>query len=142
MLTTRAALVQQWQSLVGADAVDSGIKLTAGMLRRWARTKTPQLLCSFCDRVVALDTRVCPQCHEYKGLLPFIQEWQQPPLHLRLVLEVKYNCGSASADDLRQLLGQMVAHALGHGDLTGETNASVTEHRYQVVTVHPRGVKN
>ncbi len=54
------------------------------------------------------------------------------PCRLRLTLDVAYDLGGESADEMRNRLYQMVERAIGDGLLTGYTEATVEEHSVEV----------
>lgn len=54
------------------------------------------------------------------------------PYRLRLTLDVAYDLGGESADEMRNRLYQMVKRAIGEGLLTGYTEATVEEYSVEV----------
>ena len=53
---------------------------------------------------------------------------------LRLVLNVTYNDNGVAEETLRQLLDNLLMHAISHGLLTGETEAEVESYTHRVET--------
>ena len=50
----------------------------------------------------------------------------------QLVLDVTYNDNGVPENDLRQMLGNVIMHAIDEGLLTGNTEAEVEEYSYRV----------
>lgn len=126
-------LFQQWQSWVGADHIDNGRKLTRAMLLQWSRDLDAQLQCTFCGNITDLDAGHCPKCREYKGLAPYVPAWEQLPFRLRLTLDLRYDQGTASGDELRQALRREVQKLISAKALAD--GATVLEYRYAIKTL-------
>jgi hypothetical protein len=60
---------------------------------------------------------------------------------LRLVLDVTFNDNGVAEETLRQLLDNLLMHAISHGLLTGETEAEVESYTHRVENVPLPGDK-
>jgi len=69
-----------WEHLVGVESpVYKDRQLTRDQLYKWSRNLVRKLACTFCDIDLPNDTKFCPKCREYKGIVPRIAGWSTAP---------------------------------------------------------------
>jgi len=63
-----------WRYLIGTES-PRGIPLTKEMLEKWRKDPYAKFMCIFCNNVFPTTLWYCKRCGEYRGVQPYIPEW-------------------------------------------------------------------
>lgn len=65
-----------WEHLIGVNShLPNSKRLSERTLFNWSKNRVRKLACTFCDIDLPNDTKFCPKCREYKGIVPSIAGW-------------------------------------------------------------------